>query len=297
MANLILNGETLFGSYASDIIDITRAEYDALTPEEKNDDRIYNIIDEDVSLVAEGVDYNHSTSGLNANTVQSGIDELVTKLNITDAFNKLGNDALWESRYIADLNDAKNGVYCIGNDSVNKPPTMTYGAVVSFNLNTDYTHMVQIASSFTEENKMVMRTCINKVWSEWTELVKKDEIKNTFNLTTLHEDITPFTDRGGRPIYHYYIELSLDRSKDVQFIRNLKFDDGLSIREIINYDVMFKLNDVEENIKFKDKICGYADVNNYEAIASVDIRGEGMIVFRSSRSATAKIHVWYTKNS
>lgn len=279
----MLNGEALFGSYASDIIDITREEYDRLPTSQKNNDKIYNIIDEDVDLVAAAVDYDHTDSGLNANTVQSGIDELAQQTKDLGITKAIGFDNVDKTKlqYVYDATQPTN--YCIG---------------VSIPQNEGGGYGIQIASSFWDASGNTYTRYWNaSTFSAWSELAKKDDIKNTFNLTTLHEDITPFTDADGRPIYHYYIELPLDRSTDVQFVRNLKFDDGLPIREIINYDVMFKLNDTEENVKFKDKICGYDNVNNYEAVASVDIRGNGMIVFRASRSTIARIHVWYTKNS
>ena len=72
--------------------DLTQAEYDALSPAQKNDGTVYFVSDGTAAgrIDATAVHYNDTTGTLNSNYVQGAIDTLATnKVNYTDIINNL----------------------------------------------------------------------------------------------------------------------------------------------------------------------------------------------------------------
>ena len=72
--------------------DLTQAEYDALSPAQKNDGTVYFVSDGTAAgrIDATAVHYNNTTGTLNSNYVQGAIDTLATnKVNYTDIINNL----------------------------------------------------------------------------------------------------------------------------------------------------------------------------------------------------------------
>ena len=79
MSVLIKNGK-IYGDHS---VTLTQAQYDALSTTEKNNGTVYYITDGTASYpTAATTRYDHTDSGLTANSVQDAIDELSEMINI-----------------------------------------------------------------------------------------------------------------------------------------------------------------------------------------------------------------------
>ena len=70
------------------VLEMTKAEYDALPDAKKMDGTVYMITDDDGGWEAERSTYDNTTSGLTATNVQSALDELTTRSKKTNYYIK-----------------------------------------------------------------------------------------------------------------------------------------------------------------------------------------------------------------
>lgn len=63
------------------VIELTLAQYNALTPEEQNNGTIYYIIDDEGNALAEDIYYDNTSSNLTSTNVQDAVDEIDEKMD------------------------------------------------------------------------------------------------------------------------------------------------------------------------------------------------------------------------
>lgn len=63
------------------VIELTLAQYNALTPEEQNNGTIYYIIDDEGNALAEDIHYDNTSSNLTSTNVQDAVDEIDEKMD------------------------------------------------------------------------------------------------------------------------------------------------------------------------------------------------------------------------
>ena len=103
--------------------------------------------------------YNNGTSGLQANNVQSAIDELNSNLN-----SKVGNMFI-NSDIITSLTVLDTGIYLINNfnNGITDAPAGGFGMIIVSKVNSAYIYQAYISYA----NGIYIRNCENSNWNNW----------------------------------------------------------------------------------------------------------------------------------
>ena len=131
MGKLIRNGIEYGGGNGTDIYEVTQAQYNALKQSGTLvHNALYVITDaENLNCTAEDVAYDNTSSGLVADDVQSGIDEVVTELATKASVLKFPTGSSIRGALVD--TSIKSGLYVANTMSASDNPA---GAYVSFTL-------------------------------------------------------------------------------------------------------------------------------------------------------------------
>lgn len=177
------NAGAEFKNANSPVMELTKAQYDALPESVKNDGTIYLITDGDGGWEAEDSVYDNTESGLTATNVQDAVDELNSNVGSpSSASSVTGSDAFSKINALASANGMIN-VYGTGS-SFDVPPknlcrissaasgTNPYSVIggnqwVVFTMITaDEPYNVQLAFGFSND-KLAIRRRNGGSWTSW----------------------------------------------------------------------------------------------------------------------------------
>lgn len=122
----IMKGGIAYNS-TSNMVALTQAEYNTLSPTQKNNGTFYFITDADPSYYsAANIDYSNTSSGLSATNVQSAIDEVVSDIPSNNDFSLSGlSDTVISSPLL------RNVLQFDGTNWINSIPNLLVGDVAS----------------------------------------------------------------------------------------------------------------------------------------------------------------------
>ena len=136
------------------VIELTLAQYNALTPEEQNNGTIYYIIDDEGNALAEDIYYDNTSSNLTSTNVQDAVDEIDEKMDNNVLYIKNIPVSVATSNTIVNYSDSRITPQHVLAEAVWASPS---------NITTDVTWSTETAGYITMNGTCTTATTVNVV--------------------------------------------------------------------------------------------------------------------------------------